>query len=98
MMNGARDGGVFYATSADLVTWSPPKKLMGGSGIGVYRCDDPAPLEYPSLLDPNSTDRNFMTVGATAQLFLTRFNVAGCKISMDRDLIRIPIALSVEQN
>ena len=53
-------------------------------------------VAYPSLLDSHSTDRNFMTVGATAELFLTRFNATGCKTNMDRDLVRVPIAVSAE--
>jgi hypothetical protein len=94
MMNAAHDGGVFYATSPNLIDWSSPVKLMDGLGEGGYRCGDPAPVAYPSLLDARSTDRNFMTVGDTADLFLTRFNLTGCKTSMDRDLIRIRIAIS----
>jgi hypothetical protein len=94
MMNGARDGGVFYATSANLIDWSPPLKLIDGLGEGAYHCGDAPPLAYPSLLDPHSNDRNFMTVGPSAQLFLTRFNLTGCRTSMDRDLIRIPIAIT----
>lgn len=94
MMNGARDGGVFYATSPDLITWSDPVKLMNGLGEGPYKCGDPAPIAYPSLIDPNSSDRNFMTVGTSADLFLTRFTVKDCKTSMDRDLIRIPVNAS----
>lgn len=97
MMNGARDGGVFYATSPNLIDWSSPSKLMDGLGEGAYRCGDPAPVAYPSLLDPSSSDLNFMTTGRSAELFLTRFNVTGCKTSMDRDLIRIPIMISVNK-
>ena len=97
MMNGARDGGVFFATSPNLLDWSSPVRLMNGLGEGAYRCGDAAPVAYPSLLDANSTDRNFMTVGDAAELFLTRFNVTGCKTSMDRDLIRIPIVISADK-
>ncbi len=98
MMNGSHQGGVYYSTSANLTDWSPPIKLMSGEGETGYQCGDAEPLAYPSLLDPASTDRNFMTVGSSAQLFLTRFNLAGCKTSMDRDLIRVPIALSAAPN
>jgi hypothetical protein len=98
MMNGARDGGVFYATSHDLIEWSAPAKLISGAGEKAFQCGDPEPLAYPSLLDANSPDQNFMTVGATAELFLTQFKVTGCKTSMDRDLIRIPVSISVAKN
>jgi hypothetical protein len=98
MMNGARDGGVFYATSPNLVDWSSPMKLMNGLGEGAYRCGDAAPVAYPSLIDVRSSDRNFMIVGSSAELFLTRFNPAGCKTSMDRDLTRTPISISNRSN
>ncbi|MDR3529169.1 MAG: hypothetical protein P4L90_01240 [Rhodopila sp.] len=98
MMNGAHDGGVFYATSPDLIEWSSPIKLMDGLGEGAYRCGDSAPIAYPSLIDPRSTDRNFMTIGQSAELFFTRFNMTGCRTSMDRDLIRIKIAISPGKN
>lgn len=95
MMDAMRDGGVSYATSPDLIAWSSPVKLMSGLGEGKYQCGDPAPIAYPSLLDSRSPDRNFATVGGSAELFLTRFNVTGCRTSMDRDLIRIPVVISV---
>ena len=93
MMNTAHDGGVFYATSANLVDWSKPAKLISGMGEATYTCGDDLPVAYPSLLDPGSADRSFMTVGDSGQMFLTRFNVTGCKTSMDRDLIRIPVSI-----
>jgi hypothetical protein len=94
MMNGAHDGGVFYATSRDLLKWSSPARLMSGIGESGYRCGDPEPVSYPSLIDPRSADRNFMSVGRSAELFLTRFNISGCQTSMDRDLIRIRVTIS----
>ena len=95
MMNGDRNGGIYYATSANMIDWSSPAKLMNAAGEAAYQCGDPAPLAYPSLLDPLSKDRNFMLVKQSPVLFLTRFNVTGCKTSMDRDLIRIPITITV---
>lgn len=44
MMNGAHDGGgLFYATSPNLIDWSSPLKLMDGLGEGAYRCGDARP-------------------------------------------------------
>jgi hypothetical protein len=98
MMDAARGGGVYYATSPNLIDWSSAAKLLDGEGDGSYQCGDPAPVTYPSLLDPRSADRNFMTVGQSAELFLTRFNVDRCKTSMDRDLIRVQVAISNRGN
>jgi hypothetical protein len=88
MLNGARGGGVFYATSPDLVHWSGPALLMPAMGEGGWTCADAPPIAYPSLLDPASTDRNFETVGASAMLYATRYQVDFCHIGMDRALVR----------
>lgn len=98
MMNGAHDGGIFYSTSPDLITWSKPAKLLSALGEGAYHCGDPAPAAYPSLLDPNSPDRNFMTVGQSADVFLTQYDVSTCQTSMNRDLIRIPVTITAGGN
>ena len=88
MLNGARGGGVYYATSPDLVHWSPPALLMPAIGLGAWTCADSPPIFYPSLLDPASADRNFETVADAPVLFATRFKITSCRTSMDRQLIR----------
>ena len=85
--------GVFAATSRDLLRWSEPVRVLEGRGERAWRCGEPPPLAYPSLLDPASGSPNFETVGGAAMLFLTRFNPRGCRTGMDRDLIRIPVML-----
>ena len=94
MQDGARGGGVYYATSRDLLRWSGPALLMPAVGPGAWTCADPAPVAYPSLLDPESADRNFSTVGSTAMLFATRFAVQDCRLSMNRALVRWPVRIS----
>lgn len=93
MMNSGRDGGVFAAASSDLLHWSEPARVLPGQGERAWRCGEPSPLAYPSLLDPASGSANFETVGTTAMLFLTRFNLRDCRTGMDRDLIRIPVTV-----
>jgi len=94
MQDTAPGGGVFYATSSDLLHWSDPARLMPATGPGSWTCADPPPLAFPSLLDPGSPDRNFETVGGQAVLFATRFNVAQCRIGMDRSLVRWPVTVT----
>lgn len=86
--------GIYIATSADLITWSSPAFVMPAIGHGRYTCGDPRPVAYPSLLDAASEDRSFATVGDTADLYLTRFNVPACRIDGDRDLVRIPVRIT----
>ena len=79
MQNTAPGGGIFYATSPDLLSWSAPALLLPEIGLPAWHCGDPDPIAYPSLLDPASRDRNFETVGINALLFATRFEVDRCK-------------------
>ena len=95
MLNGARGGGVYYATSPDLVHWSPPALLMPAIGPGAWTRADPPPIFYPSLLDPASTDRNFETVADNPALFATRFNVTSGRTSMDRQLMRWSVRITL---
>jgi hypothetical protein len=94
MQDGARNGGVWYATSADLLRWSMPARLMPATGLGAWQTGDPPPLAYPSVLDPAGTDANFQTVGAAPLMYATRFNgVTPGHPGMDRDLIAIPLRI-----
>lgn len=87
--------GIYIATSPDLLHWSAPAFVMPAIGHGQFRCGGEKPLAYPSLLDPASTARNFDTVGDTAQLYVTRFDVPDCRIHGSRSLLRIPVTITV---
>lgn len=87
--------GVFLATSPDLIHWSPAKLALPLTISGKQDCSEAAAWNYPSLLDPTSRSRTFETVGNTAYLYLTRFNLADCKLGMDRDLVRVPVRLTL---
>jgi hypothetical protein len=95
MQDTSHEGGVFYATSPDLLHWSAPARLLSAPGLRSWTCGDPDPIAYPALLDPASPDRNFQTVGATALMFATRFDVENCRITSRRSLIRWTIDLSL---
>jgi hypothetical protein len=53
----------------------------------------PAGSAFPSVIDPGSTSRNFETVGKTAYLYYTQFHYTNCQQTLDRDLVRVPIAI-----
>lgn len=93
MQDGARGGGIHYATSPDLLDWSTPALLLPAVGHGAWTCGDPPPLAYPTLLDPDSADRNFETAGPTASLFAVQFDVADCRIGLSRELLRWTIRI-----
>jgi hypothetical protein len=86
--------GLYYSTSADLIHWTPRALLMEAETPSTYQCGDEDPIQYPSVLDPNSQSRNFETTGRTMNLYFTRdhFNQY-CVQSLDRDLVKIPIEI-----
>ncbi|MCU0837105.1 MAG: DUF4185 domain-containing protein [Rhodospirillales bacterium] len=85
--------GVFWAQSPDLLRWSPPRLLHAVATFGTHRCADGAVYSYPSLIDEASPSRTFDTVGRTASLYLTRLNPKNCRITADRDLVRLPVTI-----
>jgi hypothetical protein len=87
--------GFYYSVSDDLIHWSSRQLLMETETFQTYQCGDPDPLHYPSLIDPDSPDRNFSTADGTAQLYFTRIHMnAMCQLNPDRDLVRVPIQIS----
>lgn len=87
--------GVFLSTSADLIRWSPPTLVLPLTIAGKQRCTETEAWNYPVLLDPHSPSRTFETVGDRAYLYMTRFNLKDCKLVMDRDLVRLPVTLTL---
>jgi hypothetical protein len=86
--------GFYYSLSSDLVHWAQRKLIREAETAQTYRCGDSNPVEYPSVLDPNSRSRNFETTGRRPYLYFTRFHYSACKQTLDRDLVRVPIKFS----
>lgn len=96
VMLGGREAetGLFYATSPDLLSWSGMRPILRAPHFGRWRCGEPSPVGYPSLLDPDSPSASFETVSGQAFLYLTRFNPEGCRLGPDRDLVRLPVTVT----
>jgi hypothetical protein len=92
--SGERVTGVYFSLSSDLIHWSPRRLIMEATSVQTFECGGPNPIAYPSLIDPGSHSRTFATTGRRPYLYYTRFNYEGCERTMDRDLVRQPIALS----
>lgn len=84
--------GIFYSLSDDLIHWQRRKLIREVELLWTYRCGDRDPILYPSLLDPNSESRNFETVGKRAWLYFTRLHYKNCRLTQDRDLLRVPVS------
>lgn len=71
--------GFYYATSGDLLHWSDPRILLAGKTLYGDLCKaGPSIINYPAMLDPRSSGRNFDEVGDRPDLFLTTMQVDDC--------------------
>jgi hypothetical protein len=86
--------GFYYSLSDDLIHWSTRKLIREAVLVTNYRCGDENPVFYPSVLDPHSKSRNFETTGRRPYLYFTRLHYSGCKQTLNRDLVRVPIEFS----
>lgn len=72
--------GVYLTTSPDMVNWTQPVLL---ATIAEFQSKDPKPPSrwfygYASLLDPQSTDPNFATIGDEPYLYFVRSDNGNC--------------------
>jgi hypothetical protein len=86
--------GFYYSLSDDLISWRPRKLIKEVVLLQTYKCGDPDPVLYASVLDPESTSPNFETTGRRPYLYFTRFHYKACRQTLDRDLLRVPIEFS----
>jgi hypothetical protein len=86
--------GFYYAVSDDLIHWHGRRLLAEVELISTFRCGDPSPVVYPSLLDPRSRSRSFETTGRRPYLYFVRFHNKECRDSLNRDLLRVPVEIS----
>lgn len=84
--------GFYYATSTDLLEWTR-RRLLVELPLANTVADNANELyyAYPSLLDPDSESRSFDTFDDEGYLYLARVNEGGN--SLDRDLVRFPVAV-----
>lgn len=81
--------GFGYAISADLVHWSEPRPLLQTDLAADAAKGEPY-AAYPSIIDGDSADRNFGTMGKTARLVFVKFWPSG-QPSYVRKLVSLPI-------
>ncbi|NOH13431.1 MAG: hypothetical protein HND51_17475 [Chloroflexi bacterium] len=90
---GGTNLGYYYSLSEDLIHWTPRELIL--ELPGTYTVEDNSKdlfYAYPTLLDPDSQSLNFDTVDDQFYLYITRFNQG---ITLDRDLVRFPLELTV---
>ncbi|MEJ2759609.1 MAG: hypothetical protein P8046_14105, partial [Anaerolineales bacterium] len=88
-LDGREVWGIYYAFSDDMVHWTHRKLLWERELPWTWQPGDDQTLLYPALLDPDSPSLSFETTGQQVYLYYTTFNGGN---SLDRDLIRVPVA------
>ncbi len=91
---GRQVTGIYFATSRDLVHWSPRTLITPAIDVPAYACGQPSPIAYPSVVDPASRSRTFATSGGTPFLYYTQFHYEACHRTPDRDLMRVRLEVT----
>lgn len=87
--------GFYYAIGRDLLHWSTPQLLLAGKTAYADLCKvGPSVINYPSILDPRSSSRNFDTVGDHPLLFFSIIQVKNCQTTR-RLLVYRPLDLTM---
>ncbi len=84
--------GIYYATSANLFDWSPPRLLLAGKVILNPGCGGNI-LAYPSVLDENQGGRDFDHMGDAPWLYYVSIAMNGCDTG-ERALERARLSIS----
>ncbi|MFL9828563.1 hypothetical protein [Rhodoplanes sp. SY1] len=96
--------GFYIATSRDLIHWSEPRQLLRANlrpSVDCRKSPDSGPvsyLRYGTIVDPSSSDVNYIDTGNLAFLYTTRITGASCKDSNKTlELVRFQVDLGVVQ-
>ena len=90
-VEGRLVSGFYYATSDDFIHWSMPSLLMKATLLWEDDCSQDTSFFYPSLIDPEATSASFEDVDGDAYLYFVRYNLERCKVTWNRDLMRVPV-------
>ena len=91
---GDQGAGVFFATSSDLLKWSPRRRLLDAR-IDFKAPECAAVYKYPTIIDHDAPGPNFDTVGSRAYIYLVKVILQSCK-PVERQLVRYPLTISTK--
>lgn len=86
--------GFYIASGRDLIRWSTPRLILETKTLYDNPCGESLVRAYPSLVDPDSTSRNFETTGDLALLTYSETPVQGCNLRHDRRLMARKVRIS----
>lgn len=87
--------GIYAATSADLIAWSPPRRVLETKTLYDSPCGASHLHSYPALIDGEARTRNFEDIGDAPDLYLSRMRIDGCKHTSDRVLVRMKVRINL---
>ena len=85
--------GVYLNISEDLIHWSPPVRLIDTAALAAGERPGKWDYNYLSILDPASTDRDFVTITSAPYLYYVRSDMLHPPLT--RTLMRRQIRLTV---
>jgi len=94
-LSGSMSRSFYFATSDDLIHWSPHQKFYSWSDLPPNVQANVTSMHYPAFLDPTSPtedDPNFYTIGQTPYIFWT--SIGHSPYSDGRSLWATPVKFS----
>lgn len=91
---GGLIAGIFYATTPDLIRWSPWQLLMQIPADKDCR----EVIQHPSMLSDDDPTANFEGDAAAPYLYYVRVNRTACRATIDRDLLRVRLEIHPSVN
>ena len=89
------ESGFYYSVSTDLIHWSEGRLFLVLATPWSAACGEDH-FAYPSLVDVGSPSRNFDVVAHDPYLYFVRRRFDGCQGTLQRDLVRMKVRLSIE--
>lgn len=90
--------GIWSSSSADLIAWTPLRLVWAAPLLTARDCAQEHAYAYPALIDRDAATPGFEDSDGTADLYLTRMALKGCKTGTSRDLIRFPVTIAPQPN
>jgi hypothetical protein len=88
--------GLYLASSTDLIHWARPTLVVTTEALTKAFTGGHWKFDYFSLIDPDSTDRNFQTVASRPYVYFTRYDLS--KAPLQRSLVRIRLSLASSES
>lgn len=92
-VDGRAVSGIYTSFSDNLVDWSKPKLVYESPLLWQKTCGRTS-VFYPALLDEDAVTASFEDMDGTAFLYMTRYQPEGCRVTWDRDLVRLPVGVT----